>query len=331
MKFTRPILKLYNIPDTLEVEQVIYRISERIPTTYAYESYNMHACDATLLTNSAKRVSKSWPCTPPSSVVSDILSMCIGAPRVDIESCGPNRLYIAENIHPFQAIAQNADAALYGGNDPCFLHYMTLKNKGTHHFRSLKSLSTNTPRYSFINSEMGENVAYVNPYNILTYQFPCDFDVLSDIENGINLDGSENVSVLGLNSFSSVYQLDGAGINPCGFGGAIYNDTFTNQLTGPEAGTCEVKSEIYMLRRQARLALLDQDKLSLQFVIPFNPDIYSGDVVACVFAHKKNDGTIDEDYGSGNYLVTTVTHTINLNGVGLTTLDCVSRGVGLSG
>lgn len=325
----RPILSLLGYNDTLEVEQIIYRLSDRKPITDTIEKYNLHACDESLLVNSAQRVSKSWQCDLPSTVVNEVLS-AVGSPRIDIESTGPNRPYIAENIHPFQVIAQQADVALYGGDDPCFLHYMSLRAGGTHHFRSLKSLTQAPSAFTFRYGEKGTNDIYANPETILNYQFPCDFDILSDIENGLNIDGSENVSFVTMNPFNYVRDMLGKGINSLGLGAALFGHGFTNKTTGPQAGTCEVKTENYMLRRQARLGLLDHDKLALQIVVPFNPNVFAGSVITCEFMNKAGVA-YQPDYGSGTYLVTTATHTVKTNGAGFTTLECVSRGVGLSG
>lgn len=323
----RPILSLMGYNDTLTTEQVIYRLADRKPINDNVEKYNVHACDATLLTNSSKRVSKSWGCDLPSLITSDVLTKCIGAPRIDVETAGPARPYIAENIHPFQVIAQQADVALYGGDDPCFLHFMSLRNGGTHHFRSLKTLVASAPAFTFRYAEKGTGDVYANPESIITYQFPCDFDVLSDIENGIRADGTEDVSFLSINPLDYSRNIYGTGISNCGFGGAVYGSAFTNQTTGPNLGSCEIKSELYLLRRQARLSLLDHDKMALQIVVPFNPNVFAGSVIACEFINKM-DGT--PDYGSGTYLVTTATHTVKTNGFGVTMLDCVSRGLGFA-
>lgn len=326
----RPILSYLGFNDTLATEQIFYRLSDRKPITDTIEKYNLHACDQTLLINSAQRVSKSWECDLPSAVVSDVLATSVHAPRVDIETAGPARPYIAENIHPFQVITQQADVALYGGSDPCLLHFMSLRGGGTHHFRSLKSLTQAAPVFKFRYGEKGYNDAYANPETILNYQFPCDFDVLSDIENGIDINGRENVSFVSVNPFNYVRNILGTGLNSLGIGSAIFGHGFTNQTTGPQAGTCEVKSEDYMLRRQARLSLLDQDKMALQIVVPFNPNVFAGSVIICEFMNK-SDAAFEPDYGSGTYLVTTATHTVKTNGVGFSTFECVSRGVGLSG
>lgn len=324
----RPILSMYGYNDSLKTELVIYRLSDRKLINDNVEKYNLHACDGTLLLNSMRRVSKSWENALPSAVASEVLTSSLDVPRLDVEATGPVRSYIAENIHPFQVVAQQADVALYGGNDPCLLHYMSLKNGGTHHFRSLKSLTTAASAFTFSYFEKGSNDVYAFPEAILAYQFPCDFDVLSDIENGINIDGSENVSFLSINPFNYVRNIIGSGLNSLGFGAAIHDFGFTNKQTG--AGTPDIMAEDYARRRQARLSLLDHDKMALQIVVPFNPNIYSGAVITCNFMNKATTPA-SPDYGSGTYLVTTVSHSVKTNGVGVSVIDCVSRGVGLSG
>ena len=332
VKLERKILETLGYPSVLETEQMIYRISDREPINYGLEKYNLHACDATLLVNAAKRVSKSWNCVPPSTVVNDILANCIGTSKLDIEQADPVRSYFADNIHPFQAIAQNADVALAGGNDPSFLHYMTTIQKGTHHFRSLKDLTSKPIVFHFAYSEKGAGPGYIDPQNIMAYSFPCDFDILSDIENGINLDGSENTSAGIYNPFTGLKTLVGTNASGCGLGGAVYNETFTNKASGPQAGTCESNSEKYMAKRQARLSLLDQDKVALRMTVPFNPNLFAGKMIGVTFINKSATSGIstEKDYGSGEYLITTLTHSIKGgNGFGITVVDCVAKSVGL--
>lgn len=96
-------------------------------------------------------VSKSWACDTPSAVTSEVLQSCAGVSgnKLDVQSCEPSRPYVAENIHPFQVVAQQTNVAL-DGNDPSFLHYMTFgggnpTDGGIHHFRSLKNLTSKSP------------------------------------------------------------------------------------------------------------------------------------------------------------------------------------------
>ena len=143
----RKILKQFGINDTMRVNQVVYRLDNRRPINNNTEEFILHACDQTLLDDAATLVSKMWKCTKPSSVVEEVLRSCAGVDpgQLDVESCDPARDYIAENIHPFQIVAQQTNVALAAGNDPSFLHYMTYKNYGTHHFRSLNYLTKKSP------------------------------------------------------------------------------------------------------------------------------------------------------------------------------------------
>jgi hypothetical protein len=133
----------YNTDTKMEVKQKIYRLEQRVPQTQGYEFYTFQLCDESLLNNAESRVSFSWMCQTPSKVVTDVLSKCVkvASGKLKIESSQPPRTYFAENIHPFQVVAQQADVALASGNDPSFVHFMTYKNFGTHHFESLKKMT----------------------------------------------------------------------------------------------------------------------------------------------------------------------------------------------
>ena len=127
--------------------QKIYRLDNRefMPINVgATEEFSLHACDQSLLNDAKSLVSKSWKCESPDTIVKYVLQSCAGVRNLDVQSSQPSRDYIAENIHPFQVVVQQANVAL-DGDDPSFVHYMTYKNNGTHHFRSLKSLCKGAP------------------------------------------------------------------------------------------------------------------------------------------------------------------------------------------
>ena len=126
----KSLLTKFKIDPNMSVRQTTYRLDNRKLINNNVEEFYIHACDQTLLDNAATLVSKLWKCTSPSTVVRDVLSSCAGAKSLDIESSDPNRDYIAENIRPFQVVAQQANVALAGGNDPSFIHYMTYENFG---------------------------------------------------------------------------------------------------------------------------------------------------------------------------------------------------------
>ena len=140
-------LSLSSRNGSMTIDQKIYRLDNRefMPINVGpTEEFSLHACDQSLLNDAKSLVSKSWKCETPDTIVKYVLQSCAGVRNIDVQSSQPSRDYIAENIHPFQVVVQQANVAL-DGDDPSFVHYMTYKNNGTHHFRSLKSLCKGSP------------------------------------------------------------------------------------------------------------------------------------------------------------------------------------------
>lgn len=327
----RPLLDYYKMQWNLEVQQRIYRLDKRQLVNNNIERFRVHACDDSLLNDARSLVSKSWKCTSPSSIVTEVLQSCAGVTRLEIEDSTPNRDYIAENIHPFQIVAQQANASLAGGNDPSFLHYMTYENFGTHKFRSLYSLTASSVSavfpLPFVFSETGSNRGYGNPYSILQYSFPCDFDLLSDLLNGVDVDGKNISSLVTTNPSSSLNSLYGNQTLGCGIGGGVYNVTKTNLGTEQAQDQCTFEVEKYLLKRQARMNLLEQDKIALKLTVPWNPQLNVGKMIDVLFPRKSG---ISEDklYGSGRYLIVNLIHTIKNGGFSTTTMECVAQTAG---
>jgi hypothetical protein len=331
LKITRPILKEYGMEDTLNVSQRIYRLDSRRLVSVNNENFRLHACDDSLLNDARSRVSKSWKCTSPTQVVEDVLRACAGVTRLETEESGPPRDYIAENIHPFQVVTQQSNAALAAnGNDPSFVHYMTYENFGTHHFKSIYGL-TRLPvineKNPFIFVETGINTGYGYPFSILNHSFPCDFDLLSDLLNGVNPDGTLNASLTTSNALASTNSLFGDQSLGCGIGAGVYNVSRTNFATEQAQDQCRFDVEKFLLKRQARMSLLEQDKIALRLTVPWNPMLNAGKMIAVTFpkkGHKKPEFL----YGSGNYMIVNLTHTIKSGGFSTTTMDCVAQTAG---
>lgn len=328
----RPVNGLYGAGTNLKVKQTVYRIGmfkkEGRPGTRKLmndriEEFVIHACDPTILTDAETLVSKDWKCTPPSAIVAEMLA-CVRARATNVEgSCCP-RDWSAQNIHPFQVINLQANAALIGGS-PSFLHYMTYENLGTHKFRSLDTLVTQSPVGTFEYGQTGTaSTQYANPYAIMSYNFPCDFDLLTDLLNGIGPTGGDLSSIITINPFIKGI----AGSIPllsCGKS-TILKMILSNQGSAGEQLSCPDYAPLYALKRQARMSLLEQDKLALNMIIPWNPDINAGKVIRLILRNKVDGSLLN--YGSGDYLIHTVTHTIRYGGYAITMLDCVSTTVG---
>lgn len=325
----RKCLAAFNLPSTMEVRQVVYRVEQRKPINNSVEEFIIHACDQTLLNDAATLVSKSWKCTSPSSVVSDVLRNCAGASRLDVEGSLPARDYIAENIHPFQVVAQQADVALAGGSDPSFVHFMTYKNLGTHHFRSLYTMTRKAAIMKFDYSETGTGNGYGVPNSIMTHEFPCDFDLLSDILNGIDENGVDINSIAIFNPVFKSFSLLGNQALGCGFGGGVIKSSLTNSGSAGLQNMCPDDVQTHLLKRQARMALLEQDKIGLRLTVPWNPRLHAGEVIELEL-HNRDDPT-QLNYGSGKYLITSMTHNLKLGGFATTVMDCVSTTVGRGG
>lgn len=333
----KPLLSAFGFDPELSVYSRIYRLSDRTLVNNNVEQFTLHGCDDTLLHDARNLVSKSWKCVTPSSIVSEVLQSCAGAKSMDIESSGPARDYIAENIHPFQVISQQADVAL-AGDDPSFVHYMTYEGfqsgnpVGTHHFRSLRSLTAdNSGVARFFTQETGVNSGFSHPESIITHNFLCDFDYLSDILNGLDLEKGNLSSLVTINPMLKQFSLLGnkagfAAAGSCGVGGGQYMAAFSNFNSAGEQDSCNSDVEKHLLLRQARMSLLEQDKLALRLTVPFNPVLHAGKMIEAYFINKSSEKY--ENYGTGLYLIHSVTHNVKTGGYGVTTMDCVSQSVG---
>jgi len=334
LKFTRPILEKFGLPSEMEIRQRVYRVSDRKLINNSTEEYLIHMCDDTLLNDARSLVSHSWKCTRPSDVVKHVLQQCAGATQLNIEDADPARDYISENIHPFQVVAQQGDVSLASGNDPSFTHFMTYEKYGTHHFRSLYKMTRQDPVITLKYTEVGEAKGggpdakgyggYKNPFGIMTYSFPCDFDLLSDLLNGIDVNGEEISSITVINPLSKEVSLMGNPALGCGIGGGVYRYGYTNMNTAPQQDSCNIDTESWLLKRQARMNLLEQDKVALRLTVPWCPIYNVGKVIKIELPNKGDPEKKLLLYGSGEYLITSLVHTIKRGGFSTITIDCVA-------
>lgn len=308
------------------VVQKLYRIDNREldVNVGSTETLTLHACDQSLLDDAQSLVSKSWKCTMPSEIVDNVLKSCANVQDAQVDNAGPARDYVAENIHPFQVVQQQCNVALYNGNDPSFLHYMTYENLGTHYFRALgKLIGQGVKSENIFTNSQGANLDYARGGAVISFSFPCDFDYLSDLLNG--LEGGNSVSTI--NPFNQAGSLHGGSIGGCGIGKGNHKTAITNSGSARQQNSCEMKVEQYLLLRQARMGLLEKDKIALRIVIPWNPNLHVGDMIGFVWTGKA-DSSGTPIYGQGDYLIVALKHNIQLGGYGTTTLDCITGQIG---
>lgn len=325
----KTLLEKFNLPTKMAVQQTTYRLDNRKLINNNTEEFYIHACDQTLLDNAATLVSKLWKCTRPSDVVRDVLSSCAGAKSLDIESADPARDYIAENIRPFQVVAQQANVALAAGNDPSFLHYMTYENLGTHKFRSLYSLTRQPAVAEYVFQETGSLSGHAFPYSVLTHNFPCDFDLLSDVLNGVGVDGKNLNSLFTFNPIMAMFNKFGSDTFGCGIGSGLPKLSMSNMGSAQQQNACPDYSHLYVHKRQARMGLLEQDKIALRIMVPWVPTLNVGKIIRLNIPNKQDETGTTLNYGSGDYLIVSLKHHIKRGQPSTITMDCVSRTVGI--
>lgn len=291
------------------------------------EEFSIHACHETVLTDAKKLMSKSWKCTTPDQVVRDALKCIESSGNDDIGGAEPARDYIAENIHPFQVIQQQCNVALDQG-DPSFVHYMTFNTQsgaGIHHFKSLKSMisGANKALFKFVVNEE-HKLNYNDPKRrekVISFEFPCMFDYLTDLLNGVDQNGMNFNAVTTWNpvSMEAFFKAAGGGQqNPC-IDAANMKQSITNKGSSQQDYGCETDVESHLLLRQARMALLDRDKIAFRFTTYWRPDLHAGDKIN--FLWIDTDGSSMPE--SQQYVITSLTHKIQLGGFATSTFDCI--------
>ena len=323
-----------NGSESMIVNQQVYRMDNRdfMPVNVGQtEEFTIHACDKTLMEDTKSLVSRSWKCTTPDKIVSHVLDQCVKASQTKIGSAQPARDYIAENIHPFQVISQQAQVAL-DGDDPSFLHFMTYDSnsgEGVHHFESLKSMTQGRSIATYNYGETGKlGGGYQNKNVPINFSFPCDFDYLADLLNGVENGRGKN-SIATINPVFKLFGMKmdggGGGSDGCGIGAFNYKVATTNLGTSEQQNSCNIDVEGHLLRRQARMALLEKDKIALRITVPWNPNLHAGKIITLNWPNKIKGGIV---YGTGEYLISSLMHTIKFGGFSVTTMDCVSKSVG---
>lgn len=310
------------------VNQRIYRLDNRKLINNQTEEFTLRACDPTQLQDLETLVSKTWKCTTPSTIAGYVLRTCAGVRHLEIEPSNYPRDYSADNIHPFQVVNQQASYAVNGSDDPSFLHYMTfgLNREGIHNFKSLKNLSAQNPVISYSYDESSNS--YKNVDGIMTYSFPCDFDLMSDILNGIDSNGNDINSAILFNPWMKSFSLMGTQTTGCGLGAGVIKSAITNMNSAKGQDMCPDYSNVFLLKRQARMALLNRDKIALRLTVPFNTVLHAGKVIELNLYNKASSNKL---YGSGKYLIVSMFHQLLEGGLGTTTMECVSQTAGQRG
>lgn len=74
------------------------------------------------------------------------------------------------------------------------------------------------------------------------------------------------------------------------------------------------------------MGLLEKDKIALRITVPWDPTLHAGKVIT--FEWKNNLDNQSDVYGYGDYLISSLMHTVRMGGYSTTTMDCVATTVG---
>ena len=147
--------------------------------------------------------------------------------------------------------------------------------------------------------------------------------MLSDILNGIGPQGQNYNSVRTFNAVSGICDaigsvLGGEGANIC--------RAMTNLGTSQQQNSCDSEIEKWALLRQARMSLIEKDKITFRVTVPWSPWLHVGNVFHFHWGNKYDDTT--QVYGTRDYLIVNLTHNIQFGGYAVTTLDCIANTYG---
>lgn len=317
----------------------VYRMDSRRPLNYHMEQFTLHICSPSIIKNQIYRMSDFYKMKELSKVVEDAMdSVGIKKNVRSIEKTDIHRDYISNNQHPFQVIAEITDMAMKD-NHAQYLHYMTTEEvQGKHYFISLKKLLNNAekkgfkPDFNYEYSEKGANETFtIN--DIMTYEFPCDFDTLLDLSGGIihNKEDHKNhkPSMVSINPFDGgIFMVDGkihGDKKLRGFGGALNAGAWSNKNNFEAPGLTSRPSgvEKYLHKRTENITFLHRERIDLKIVVPFNPRLHVGNLIDVSFYSKREKGSKNKDYGSGIYLVCHMTHDVKVGNYGTTILECI--------
>ena len=119
---------------------------------------------------------------------------------------------------------------------------------------------------------------------------------------------------------------DSAGVVGQAMGIANKLFSITNMGTSEQQKGCETAVEKYLHKRQARMALLDKDKIALRITVPWSPWLHVGNKIHFHWNDRYEPSR--ELYGSGEYIIAHMTHNIQFGGYAVTNLDCITNKIG---
>ena len=88
--------------------------------------------------------------------------------------------------------------------------------------------------------------------------------------------------------------------------------SITNLGTAQQHNTCETNVEKYLVKRQARMAMLEKDKIAFRVTLPWSPWLHVRQQINFTWVNRYIRS--QKQYGSGKYLILHMTHNIQFGG-----------------
>jgi hypothetical protein len=343
--FTKASDKNFNI----DILFRIYKISDRqLVGNMQTEGYVLYFCSDELIISEQYKVSKSYPNTKVSDIITDITKNYLKVPsnkKVTIESTKGIYDFIVPNFKPFEAInwlstyAQSASSGSFGSD------MLFFENKYGYNFASLQTLFAQqiyrTYQYEPKNVDKKSQPVQDKFYSVLSYKFINTIDTLGAINSGqfanqlitvdpllqryitTNFDYSKYFSQSSkLNKYPIVNDTKNR------FGDKIYETpqavikvSPTNHgqkdvpyiNSKPGAVVSDIFAEIYIPNRTAQLTLSNYNKIKL--VIDGDPGAAAGTTINfnLLSLNPTLQGKKPDDFYSGKYLISAVKHTIKID------------------
>jgi len=326
----------------------LYSIPERKPVgNLSSEFIKLHFCSEELLTSESIKVTQSYKGKAVSEIIYDILNnkMKIDPMRINIEQTFGMYDFIVPVLKPFEAISWLSTYARPNRNNKIGADMLFYETKDGFKFSSLSTLYTNpiknTYRYDQKNTQQSFDKKVTS---VLDYEFVRAFDSLRDIHAGtfanrlITLDPLNRTFLvtdwdyndykgLTLNPNDAApdfYTKDGEKISDkheALLKLAISNanqqrkDTFSGYNVAPD-----IFLETTVPNRTAQLSLANYTVIKLR--IPGDTSLTAGDTIQFnLLSLDGSQGKGLDEYYSGKYLITSVRHVIQSQGIFQTILE----------
>jgi hypothetical protein len=327
----------------------VYKISDRMLVgNMTTEGYILYFCSEELVLSEQYKISKSYPSTKISDIITDITQNYLKVPNnkaVNIEKTQGIYDFIVPNFKPFEAInwlstyAQSATSGVFGAD------MLFFENKYGFNFASLQTLFSQnvyrTYQYEPKNVDKKSQSVQDKFYSVISYKFMNTVDTLGAINSGqfanqlITVDPLLQRYITTDFNYSTYFDqattlnkypiVNGAQNR---FGDTIYEtpQAVLKMTAGnhgqkdvpyignkPGSFAHDIFAEVYIPNRTAQLTLSNYNKIKL--VIDGDPGAAAGTTInfnLLSMTPRAQDKKPDDFY-SGKYLISAVKHTIKID------------------